>query len=245
MDTAFEKAQADEAKAPQRALAVRGRDLLLVLALGFGSTFLLGLLVPWPLRSVWVVLLFLVLQSAVLLAAVYLAVVRRRGVGWAALGFQPAARSWVVGAAGLALLVILVTGLLNLTMQELAGEPLRNPQLQLLAPYGFSWSGLIGVLLVTGLVVPIAEETTFRGLLYGWLRRRWNVPASALGSAFAFSVLHGIPVLIPAIAVLGVVLALVYERSGSLWPSIVLHGTFNAAMALGLYLALALGVPLE
>ncbi len=54
--------------------------------------------------------------------------------------------------------------------------------------------------------------------------------------------LHGIPGLIPAIAALGVVLALVYEKSGSLWPAMVVHGTYNTVVTVGLYMALAAGV---
>ena len=245
VDTAVEKARADDAHLPRRTAALRGSDLLLVLVFGIGSPFLIGLLVARLPHSVWAVLLLLALQSVLLLTAIHFVVVRRRGVGWAALGFRPAARRWYVAAVGFALLVIPAAGLLNLAIQELTGEPLRNPQLRLLAPDGFSSTGLIGVLITTGLVVPIAEEATFRGLLYGWLRRRWSVPAAALGSALAFSIVHGIPLLIPAIALLGIVLALVYEKSGSLWPSIVLHGMFNATMATMLYLALAASVPLE
>jgi uncharacterized protein len=64
-------------------------------------------------------------------------------------------------------------------------------------------------------------------------------------SALLFAVVHGIPMLIPALLVTGLVLAWVYERSGSLWPPIVVHGAFNMVMVVVLYDALAAGVPLE
>ncbi len=120
-----------------------------------------------------------------------------------------------------------------------------NPQFSLVAPAGFSWFGLIGMLLVVGLFIPFAEELLFRGALYGWLRRRLGVPAAALLSALLFSGVHRIVWLIPALAVVGVILALVYERSGSLWPAVLVHALFNSLGVVLVYLALAQGIPLS
>jgi len=41
-----------------------------------------------------------------------------------------------------------------------------------------------------------------------------------------------------------VVLAMLYQRSGSLWPAVVTHGLFNSLMVLALYAALAADVPI-
>jgi hypothetical protein len=48
-------------------------------------------------------------------------------------------------------------------------------------------------------------------------------------------------VLVPVLAFMGLVLAAVTERSGSLWPAIILHGTFNSVMTIAYYTALAMG----
>ncbi|MGA8015397.1 MAG: type II CAAX endopeptidase family protein [Candidatus Dormiibacterota bacterium] len=76
-------------------------------------------------------------------------------------------------------------------------------------------------------VAPIVEETFFRGFVYGWMRRQLNVPAAAVLSGCFFALVHFQPVIFVPLAVLGVVLALLYEYSGSLLPGMVVHALFN------------------
>jgi membrane protease YdiL (CAAX protease family) len=44
----------------------------------------------------------------------------------------------------------------------------------------------------------------------------------------------------PPLALMGLLLAAVVERSGSLWPAIILHGVFNSVMTITYYTALAM-----
>lgn len=236
-------------------LPVRATDLLLILIVSLGSARVLGpflinvfgdALTGPPddrtMATVAVVLLLLAIQTGILLLTIYVIIVRWRGLGWNEFGLVAPGRGWYVRAVVIALLTFPLVAAINLALQSLHDEPLRNPQLELLAPTGFSWWGLAGTLLVAGVVAPFVEELVFRGLLYRWLRERIGFWGAIIISAFAFSVLHGIPGLIPAIAALGVVLALIYEKSGSLWPAIVAHGTYNTVVTIGLYAALAYGV---
>jgi membrane protease YdiL (CAAX protease family) len=182
------------------------------------------------------------LQSALLIAVVWLFIVRRRGVSWQALGLVPTTSIWVRRGMTYAALAIPLVAVVNLMVQTLLGGPMENPQVDILAPAGFSWSGYVSVLILAGGLAPLVEELAFRGLFYGWLRARLGVAPSCIVSAGAFAVLHGIPTLAPALFVIGLMLAAIYERSGSLWPAIVLHGTFNAVMTTLLYTALAAGM---
>ncbi len=88
----------------------------------------------------------------------------------------------------------------------------------------------IPVVLLIAVAAPIAEEIFFRGMLFGGLRRRLSTfPAAAL-SALVFGGLHaatGISAVPPLIA-FGFVLALLYERTGSLVPCIAAHALNNA-----------------
>ena len=59
-----------------------------------------------------------------------------------------------------------------------------------------------------------------------------------------FSLLHNILWLVPALTVLGVILARVYEKSGSLWAVMVTHGLFNGVTVVLIYVLLGLGVEL-
>lgn len=100
------------------------------------------------------------------------------------------------------------------------------------------------MLILIGLVFPLAEEILFRGILYRWLRGRLGIAGAAGLSAIAFAALHSIPELIPAIAVLGVILALLYELSGSLWTSVLAHAVYNSINVLLLYVLLGTDVPI-
>ncbi|MBI4313395.1 MAG: CPBP family intramembrane metalloprotease [Candidatus Omnitrophica bacterium] len=77
---------------------------------------------------------------------------------------------------------------------------------------------------------PIAEEIVFRGMAYGALRKytgvRWGIVLSALLFAgLHFDVMSFVP-----IAVLGAMLAWLYEQTGSLIPSMVVHMIHNSVM---------------
>lgn len=220
-------------------LPLRIWDIVLIVVLALGSVLLLGVAVAGMRLSAGLVVTMLVLQSALLLGAIGLVAVGLRGVTADQLGLRPAPRRWYLWAVEVAALTLPLVWLINAAVQALSGTPFHNPQIDVIAPGGFSWLALLGMTMVTGIVAPVAEEVAFRGVLYGWLRQRFGARIGIVVSALLFSVAHGIPPLIPALAVQGVILALLYERSGSLWPSIITHGTYNAATVILLYAALA------
>jgi CAAX protease family protein len=81
------------------------------------------------------------------------------------------------------------------------------------------------------LAAPFGEELLFRGFFYRGLRRRWRVWPSAVVSGLAFGLLHfqGVSFLliIPGLVVVGIGLALVFERRQSILASMAAHATFN------------------
>ncbi len=101
---------------------------------------------------------------------------------------------------------------------------------------------------IAGSVLPsnAAKSNLKRGIVRGGgsVRQRWGVWPGAALSALAFSVVHGIPLLVPAITALGVVLALVYERRGSLLAPWIMHGVFNGTVTVALFAANAAGLAL-
>ena len=89
------------------------------------------------------------------------------------------------------------------------------------------------VAVVTGIFViaiaPIVEEFFFRGFLYQALRGRLGVAMGAVTSGVIFGAIHlEAPAQMGVLAILGVILALLFERTKSLWPCILLHAVNNA-----------------
>jgi membrane protease YdiL (CAAX protease family) len=80
---------------------------------------------------------------------------------------------------------------------------------------------------VVVLAAPVVEELTFRGLGF---RLLWPFGAAVavLGTATAFAADHGLVEGFPALFLFGVAVALVRLRTGSLYPGMLLHGSFNA-----------------
>lgn len=98
-------------------------------------------------------------------------------------------------------------------------------------------SGLgIAVAAVTTVVAaPLAEELVFRGLIYRLARRTWGVWPAAVVSSLAFGLIHGEPWFLFGLVALGLVLAYLYETTGSLLAPVIAHGLHNAV---SLYLML-------
>lgn len=86
-------------------------------------------------------------------------------------------------------------------------------------------------LLIIG-AAPIAEEIFFRGFLFAGLRRSANFVVAALVSSAIWGFFHftgsdswGV---VAQLAVFGVILCWLYERTDSIWPTIAVHALNNA-----------------
>ena len=102
------------------------------------------------------------------------------------------------------------------------------------------------LILAIVLIAPIAEELFFRGVVFNAWLREYGERRAYLGSALLFATIHvdttswdaliasGVTV-VPVILGLGLALAIVYHRTGSLAASMALHAGFN-----GISLTLAL-----
>jgi len=77
------------------------------------------------------------------------------------------------------------------------------------------------------IVAPIAEEMFFRGFLYQALRRWRGVGQGIALSALIFALAHVSLLIIPSIFALGVILAYLFEKRGSLAATIAAHMTYN------------------
>jgi membrane protease YdiL (CAAX protease family) len=103
-----------------------------------------------------------------------------------------------------------------------------------------------GLAIFAVVVAPIVEEVFFRGFVFTAMRSKLNVAGAAIVTGVMFGVVHafGSPLsfLFP-LAVLGIVLCLVYWKTGSLLPCIALHA-LNNCIALSTALGWSWQIPL-
>ena len=228
---------------------IRGLDLLfvtlailLLLVVGTLAMFAISLL-PFPSGpgigavSVGRAAFGALVMVAAIFGSVYLIVVRRRGLRWAEIGLGRIGRRPLALAA---LIGVALVPVVSVT-EALLGLSFEDTMIRLIAPEGFTWWGLIGAVVFLGVITPIAEEVYFRGIVYGWLRSRLRVALAAPASAALFAATHFVypwPMML-MVAGLGVIFALAYEISGSLWAPIAIHATYNSLGITLLFVMLA------
>lgn len=171
-----------------------------------------------------------------ILAGAYFFVARR--VGWAPLGLRPPSFGdllivlplFFAGTIGL----LVVNGGLALILGSF-----ENPQADTITGGRPLASGeLVAALLLVAILVPFVEELFFRGMVYPLMRAHMGaLPAMAL-NALCFAAVHFIPLLIPGLFVVGMLLAYLRERSGSIWPSVFYHMLQNSLALLAINAAL-------
>jgi membrane protease YdiL (CAAX protease family) len=168
------------------------------------------------------------LLAATLVAVAFGTASDRRG-GWIpawTMGLRRPLRS-PFPVAGAAYLAYIVFALLYSTVV--------NPhQRDITRDLGFG-HGDIGTIAAGILIIgaaPISEEIFFRGFIFGGFRKRLSFPIAGLLSALIFGIFHytgaGSIGVVPQLAFLGFALSWVYERTGSIYPTIALHMLNNA-----------------
>ena len=224
----------------------RGRDVAWIaagVALGYGLAavlFFLGLKVfhgkfpgPWRESTAFAATAYLV-QTVILTLPVALIGVGWRRIPWSAFGLRPTGGRWFwIAGAGCLVLIVLAESL-----DRLLDSPLSEKLTGALAPEGFSWNGFVTMILVAGLIAPFGEELLFRGVLYRWLRQRWGVPVGVIASALLFGAVHLDPYWAAQAATFGVFFAILYEKSGSIWPAYLGHALINMTGVAMLYATL-------
>lgn len=147
-------------------------------------------------------------------------------LGWRALGF----RSFNV-RRGLTLATIVVLGgllisiLYDMLMTSLWEEPTSSVTLE----FTNSGLGLATIAVLAVVVAPVAEEVFFRGFLFSGIGKRYGYGWGAIVSALLFSAAHIMqPGAFLPIFLLGLLLAWLYMRTGSIWACIFTHFAYNS-----------------
>ncbi|HSS33814.1 MAG TPA: type II CAAX endopeptidase family protein [Solirubrobacterales bacterium] len=135
--------------------------------------------------------------------------------------FKPSALKWMAAAVGAYLLFSAV-------YIALVGQPHQKDIAEGFGAVPFQ------ILLIV-FAAPISEEVCFRGMLYGGLREKLPRIAAALIAGVIFGGLHALTGIsaVPPLIVFGFLLCLLYEKTGSIVPGIILHMLNNCVALLG------------
>lgn len=181
-------------------------------------------------------LLLLVSGSATFLSVSLLVwlFARMRGLSLADFGLTGTKPRWFL----IALMLMPLTYMVGFAAQWIFGEDFTKRSLQTSMGFVSANGGMTAATaLVVIVLMPFAEELVFRATLFGALRKyMWPVPAM-LAATLIFVVVHvqytlagGLFGLVATaqLALLSLVLIWLYVKSGSIWPSFMLHALNNA-----------------
>ncbi|MDP3996781.1 MAG: type II CAAX endopeptidase family protein [bacterium] len=151
-------------------------------------------------------------------------------------GFRPIGRKWILLSIVAGFGVLFAGGALVKTIGPLLGisDGTSSSIKQLLDTGMISdsmWVNLIHFKLIVAFLIPIAEELFFRGVLFKYFRQTRSFAFAGGASAVIFAALHIAPPLIIFAFLLGLTSAFMYEKSGSLFSSIIVHVVNNNFVA--------------
>jgi len=161
-----------------------------------------------------------------IVAAVVFFSVRKYKVSWSALGFRWPRRGalWLPPLVVVASWTVLVVYFAIVTA---IGGPDINDQEQI-PDEAFESAQVIPFIALVSLAgAPVSEEVFFRGFMFQGLRSRWGILAAAGASGLLFGVVHVLPIVFIPFAIIGILFALSYVYSDSLYVPMAAHFLFN------------------
>ena len=144
-------------------------------------------------------------------------------------GFIRVETRWLWIAAALAIVGYGLSLIMQYSFMALFGS--HDPQTILHAaaragPLPFILSFLGGAIFT-----PFGEEILFRGVIANALNR-YGVFAGVILSSVIFGLAHGVSVILPIAIMIGILSAILFRATGSIWPCVVLHCVYNGAIGI-------------
>lgn len=166
------------------------------------------------------------------MAAIVFALFKQRGLIPEALGLMPKhpaqVITWAV-AAYIAFFLINII-LIQIGLEQWLGARLGEQQNQhIVNEMMNAQENEKRLMLILGacVIAPFAEEIIFRGYLYPVVKRFTEPVVAAIFTGVIFGAIHGQVWAVIPLSIFGILLAVLYEKSGSIWACILCHGMFN------------------
>lgn len=167
-----------------------------------------------------------VIQIVLIFTTWRFTVADRRG-RWRDLGFRKKLRRATWGYVPMGIACCLVIAMIyGLIAQATGIDDRLKPEFLDDPAHAYFFAG--GLLAIA--VAPVVEETFFRGFVFAGLSREMKFWSAAFFSAMLFTLAHLEPALFVPIFLIGLLMAYVYKKTGSLWINILVHMGYNATI---------------
>jgi len=213
-------------------------DSIVGLFVIFGASFLLGGLVI-PLLNSFAsgadiklqLLLGSIIQTGLIFLVLYYYLVVKYAVSFTSIGFQGKPLKdvfWVAVRWGTGIFIIVfVSGMI---MERFVPGPHELQPFAQLVLDANSWTGLIIPFLIAVVIAPLGEEVFFRGFLYAALKQRFGMKVGLIAAGLIFGAMHFDLIRLLPLGLGGIGLALLYEKTDTIFAPIIAHGTWNGIM---------------
>lgn len=167
------------------------------------------------------------LMAIIFTLGVYFIALRPQKLSWREVGLRSFPKSYWVKIIGWTIGLIIATILLSYVLEflfEIGTDNSKTESLQVrLTPLNF-----IIAFGSAAIISPVYEEIFYRGFLYRWIRSKYGVGIGMFVSSVIFMLVH-IPTYnsLPYTFLSGLVFAWTYEKTNSVYPSMIIHGLFN------------------
>jgi len=209
--------------------------ILLLLEFIFVIGFLKGVVSPiysqWLNNDLYAGTFMGLTIAIILIISVYIVALRPKALSWREVGLtRMKVKDWKI-ISGYSV-ILLVGAVIIVILTSFIGNTWENSKTESLQQ-NVTFLKVLIAFVSAAVISPIYEELFYRGFLYRWLRTRIGLFGAILISSTIFTIVH-----IPAYNVMpvnffsGIIFALAYERTNSIWPSVMIHGITNGIMVL-------------
>jgi len=98
------------------------------------------------------------------------------------------------------------------------------------------------ILIAGSVLAPLSEEIFYRGMIYPVFRKHMGPVWGAILAGLVFGLAHWDLWRTIPLAIGGAGLCYIYEKSGSIWVSVLAHGVWNGLLSIIIYLSLSPGM---
>ncbi|WP_082304925.1 CPBP family intramembrane glutamic endopeptidase [Planococcus glaciei] len=166
------------------------------------------------------------IMAIIFTTALYFIVLKPKEQSWKTVGLTPfPLRDWkLIAFWTIVLIVVSIVLVIGMSFIGVGTENSKTESLQSQMTLLNFTIGFVSAAIIS----PIYEEIFYRGFLYRFFSSRYGVLSGMLISSLIFTVVH-IPTFntLPVNFVSGLIFSWVYQKTGSILPSILIHGIFN------------------